>query len=184
MILTRASDDDLPEVAALVNAAYRGDGATEGWTTEAAYIAGQRTDVGALRRDLSAQPAALLLVWREAAAGPIVACVWLEPAGEGIWYLGMLTVRPDLQDRRLGRTLLRTAEAHAASLGAVRVQMTVVNVRDTLIAWYERRGYRLTGEQRPFPYDAPQFGTPLRPDLAFVVLEKELEGEDGAPEPR
>jgi ribosomal protein S18 acetylase RimI-like enzyme len=174
MNLTPASSHDLPEVAALVNGAYRGAGAQRGWTTEAGYIDGQRTDADALRSDLAAQPQSELLVWRDQTGGPILACVWLEPAGQGTWYLGMLTVRPDLQDRRLGRTLLDAAEAHSASLGALRVQMTVVNVRDTLIAWYERRGYRLTEETRPFPYDEPQFGTPLRPDLAFVVLEKTL----------
>ena len=50
--------------------------------------------------------------------------------------------------------------------------MTVVNVRDTLIAWYQRRGYALTGETKPFPYDDKRFGTPLRDDLYFVMLEK------------
>ena len=54
------------------------------------------------------------------------------------------------------------------------IEMTVINIRATLIAWYERRGYRLTGETRPFPYGDDRFGTPTRPDLAFVVLEKPL----------
>jgi hypothetical protein len=52
--------------------------------------------------------------------------------------------------------------------------MHVINVRDTLIAWYERRGYHLTGETHPFPYGDNRFGTPLRADLTFVVLEKQL----------
>jgi hypothetical protein len=52
--------------------------------------------------------------------------------------------------------------------------MTVVNVRDILIAWYERRGYKLTKEIRPFPYGDERFGRPLRDDLYFVVLEKDL----------
>ena len=52
--------------------------------------------------------------------------------------------------------------------------MTVLHVRDTLIAWYQRRGYTLTGETKPFPYDDNRFGTPLRDDLYFVVLEKHL----------
>jgi ribosomal protein S18 acetylase RimI-like enzyme len=86
----------------------------------------------------------------------------------------MLTVRPDLQDRQLGRGLLEAAEAHAAARGARRVRITVVNIRDTLIAWYERRGYVLTGETEPFPYGDLRFGEPQRDDLAFVVLEKAL----------
>ena len=74
----------------------------------------------------------------------------------------------------LGRTLLHAAEAVAERKGARRIRMTVVNIRDTLIAWYARRGYDLTGETRPFPYGDRRFGDPLRDDLAFVVLEKAL----------
>jgi hypothetical protein len=52
--------------------------------------------------------------------------------------------------------------------------MTVVAIRDTLIAWYQRRGYALTGETRPWPYEDERFGQPGRDDLSFVVLEKAL----------
>jgi hypothetical protein len=52
--------------------------------------------------------------------------------------------------------------------------MTVITLRETLIAWYESRGYRRTGKSEPFPYGDDRVGTPLRDDLRFVVLEKEL----------
>ena len=91
-----------------------------------------------------------------------------------MWYLGLLTVQPDLQKRKLGRSLLANAEDFARQRGARRIQMSVVNVRDILIAWYERRGYTLTGEMRPFPYGDERFGRPLRDDLYFVVLEKDI----------
>ncbi len=55
--------------------------------------------------------------------------------------------------------------------------MTVVNIRETLVAWYIRRGYSLTGEIEPFPYSDERFGTPLRDDLSFLVLEKSLTSE-------
>jgi ribosomal protein S18 acetylase RimI-like enzyme len=174
MDLTPAKPEELTAVAALVNSAYRGEGSRAGWTTETDYIGGQRTDAETLRADLAGNPNARLLVLRDAPGGPLLGCVWLEPAEPGVWYLGMLTVRPDLQDRQLGRSLLAEAECVAAMLGAQRIQMTVVSVRDTLIAWYERRGYALTGERRPFPYDEPLFGEPKLPDLEFVVLEKAL----------
>ena len=51
--------------------------------------------------------------------------------------------------------------------------MTVIARRRELIAWYERRGYALTGETRPFPMDDPRFGLPREP-LFFVVLRKRL----------
>src|ERR1700678_1397368 len=100
MRLTPAVDSDLDEVAALVNRAYR---AGEGWTHEAGYLGGQRTDPTALRADLAASPEAVLLTARDEPDGPLLGVVWLEPAGGETWYLGMLTVRPDLQDRKLGR---------------------------------------------------------------------------------
>jgi ribosomal protein S18 acetylase RimI-like enzyme len=74
----------------------------------------------------------------------------------------------------LGRTLLAAAEDFAKQRGARRIQMTVVNVRDILIAWYQRRGYTLSGESRPFPYGDDRFGKPTRDDLHFVVLQKDL----------
>jgi ribosomal protein S18 acetylase RimI-like enzyme len=79
-----------------------------------------------------------------------------------------------LQNAGFGRELLGGAEAYAVARGARWMEMTVVQVRETLIRWYERRGYRLTGERRPFPYGDERFGVPLRDDLEFVVLEKDL----------
>ena len=170
MDLRRVNSDELAAVADLVNDSYRGE---SGWTTETGYIEGDRTDAEALRADLAAQPLARLLVASSGDGGPLLGCVWLEPAAPAVWVIGLLTVRPNMQDRQLGRSLLAAAERQAVALGARRIQMTVVNVRSALIAWYERRGYALTGETRPFPYDG-RFGTPKRAGLAFVVLEKDV----------
>jgi hypothetical protein len=54
------------------------------------------------------------------------------------------------------------------------MELTVIAQRVELIAWYERRGYRCTGETRPFPYGDERFGVPLRDDLTFTVLVKDL----------
>ena len=101
-------------------------------------------------------------------------CVFLEPVLGGVWYLGSLTVEPRLQAQGLGRQLLHAAEQWVAQQGARTIRMKVIHVRDTLIAWYLRRGYLLTGETHPFPYGDDRFGIPLRDDLTFVVLEKRL----------
>lgn len=172
MPLYPATAADLPAIAELVNTAYRGD--DSGWTSEGEYMGGSRTDAETLRRDLAANPDARLLALRDGPEAPLLGCVWLEPAGGEDWYLGMLTIRTDLQDRRLGRDLLLAAETFAADSGARRVRMTVINVRTELIAWYERRGYVRTGEILPFPYEDCPFGVPRRPDLSFVVLAREL----------
>ena len=74
----------------------------------------------------------------------------------------------------LGKILLSAAEQWVRDRGGKRIRMHVVNVRDALIAWYLRRGYRKTGESEPFPYGDDRFGAPLRDDLRFLVLEKDL----------
>lgn len=172
--VTIATDADLDAITALVNSSYRGESSRAGWTTEADFLGGQRTDAEALRSDLAARLGAVLLTLRDEPAGELLGSVWLEPRTRDVWYLGMLTVRPELQSRQLGRRLLAEAEAYAASRGAQRMRMSVITVRDTLIAWYERRGYVRTGETLPFPYGDARFGVPLRDDLRFDVLEKPL----------
>lgn len=175
MQLDPAASADLPAVADLINAAYRGDpSGRTGWTHEADHIEGLRTWPEALAADLAAHPGAVLLVLRDGPDAPIQGCVWLKPLGGDAWYLGLLSIRPELQDRKLGRVLLAGAEAWARAQGARRIRMWVVNIRDTLIAWYERQGYALTGETEPFPYEDQRFGRPRREDLEFVVLEKAL----------
>jgi hypothetical protein len=54
------------------------------------------------------------------------------------------------------------------------VKISVLNVREALLAWYERQGYVRTGAVEPFPYDDATVGTPLRSDLALVTLTKTL----------
>jgi GNAT superfamily N-acetyltransferase len=169
MKLMPATDGDLAAVAILVNSSYRGETSRQGWTTEADYLDGQRTNEDRLRADIAAKPGARLLVLRDDGDDAILGCVWLEPAGDNVWYLGLLTVRPDLQDRRIGRELLGGGEDFARGQGARRMRMTVVHLRDTLIAWYGRRGYTPTGETLPFIY-----ADPPRDDLRFVVLERDL----------
>ncbi len=172
VLLQPAGPADLKDVAALTNWAYRGTGEQASWTVES-YLQGERTTAEALKDDLSSKPHGQLLIWRDA-AGTLLGHVWLEPLNCEIWYLGLLSVRPDRQDQKLGRSLLEAAEDFARRGSARRIQMTVINVRDTLIAWYQRRGYALTGETRPFPYGDDRFGRPLRDDLHFMVLERVL----------
>jgi GNAT superfamily N-acetyltransferase len=174
MFLNAAVEADYAETIDLVNLAFRGSGASASWNIEAGIIEGQRLNEALLREELTAKPAAHLLVHRDEANGTLLGTVWLDPGKDDVWNLGLLTVRPDLQNKQLGRTLLAAAEDFAKERGAHRIRMTVVNVRTTLIAWYERRGYALTGETRPFPYGDERFGRPMRDDLRFVVLQKDL----------
>jgi ribosomal protein S18 acetylase RimI-like enzyme len=175
MRLTRAVEADFPEVVELANRAYRGTGAGASWNVEEGIIEGQRLTESLLREDVAARPEAHLLLYRDEAQGTLLGTVWLEPKENGVWYLGLLTVRPDLQDRQLGRTLLAAAEDFAKERDGQRIRMSVVYVREALIAWYTRRGYALTGETEPFPFGDERFGRPLRDDLYFAVLEKSIQ---------
>jgi ribosomal protein S18 acetylase RimI-like enzyme len=168
--LKPASERDYAEIVALTNRAYRQQGPQASWNVED-MIEGERLTDEVLREDLAASPEARLLMWRDE-NGEHLGHVWLEPQEPATWYLGLLTVRPDMQDRKLGRSLLSAAEAYARERGGRRIRMTVVARRHSLIAWYERRGYRPTGERRPWPYHDPRIGRPTVPDLEFVVLER------------
>jgi ribosomal protein S18 acetylase RimI-like enzyme len=76
----------------------------------------------------------------------------------------------------VGRQVLAEAERIARDeWAATNMIMTVIAQRAELIAWYERRGYRRTGETQPFPYGNARYGIPLRPDLVFAVLAKQLD---------
>ncbi|MFH8727087.1 GNAT family N-acetyltransferase [Streptomyces termitum] len=163
--------DDVPVVVALVESAYRGDASRAGWTTEADILDGRRTDPEGVAAVITAPGSVLLLVERD---GAVVACCQLEHRGEAA-YFGMFAVRPELQGAGLGKLIIAEAERRVRELWGVReMHMTVITVREELIAWYERRGYRRTGETSPFPYGDERFGLPRRDDLRFELLVKPL----------
>jgi ribosomal protein S18 acetylase RimI-like enzyme len=170
---TRAATlDDLPALHRLIERAYRGETAKLGWTNEADLLDGQRTDVEELTGILT-DPARIMLLAEEASA--LVACLQLVDEGGGTAYLGMLSVEPERQAGGLGRFMIAAAESEAVTrFGARTLRMTVIRQRPELIAWYERRGYALTGETEPFPLSDERAGLPRRQDLEFVVLAKGL----------
>ncbi|CAN5300213.1 GNAT family N-acetyltransferase [soil metagenome] len=167
-----AVDADVEALHALVTRAYRGNEARLGWTHEADLLDGQRTDVEALSEVVADADKVILMAHH---GGILIGCVMLSRQDDGSAYLGMLSVDPVRQSSGLGRLLLVAAEAEAASRwGADRIEMTVIRQRPELIAWYERRGYALTGATAEFPMDDERFGLPKRRDLQFVVLAKSI----------
>ncbi len=172
LTITAATHGDITQLHALIESAYRGDSARRGWTHEADLLDGQRTDPDALAA-MIADPAQRILVARDGLA--MAGCVAVNDLGNGTCYLGLVTVDPDRQAGGLGRQLIGAAEDVARDLfGARQMEMTVIVQRETLIAWYERRGYQQTGERRPFPYGNVRSGVPRDETLAFVVLARDL----------
>ncbi|MDO9078889.1 MAG: GNAT family N-acetyltransferase [Brevundimonas sp.] len=172
LYIREATADDIPNLHKLIEMAYRGEASRAGWTTEADLLAGQRTDPDDLATILSDPAQRILTAWR---GDNLAGCILLADRGSGCGYFGMLSVFPPMQSLGVGRQLVTAAEAVAkARFGADRMRISVFPQRETLIAWYERLGYRQTGDTLPFPYGNPRFGLPLRDDLYFVVMEREL----------
>jgi ribosomal protein S18 acetylase RimI-like enzyme len=175
-----ASLADAEAITELIESAYRGDVSRQGWTTEADLLDGQRTDVEAVRAALSRDDIRVLIATRDDDrlandAEVLLGCCQIERRPPHSAYFGSFAVRPDRQNLGMGKTLLAAAERTASALWKSRVmEMTVIAQRAELIAWYQRRGYELSGQTRPFPYDNERAGLPRRDDLHFVVLEKSL----------
>ncbi|WP_374355393.1 GNAT family N-acetyltransferase [Thermomonas sp.] len=162
---------DLDAIVDLVTSAYRGDASRAGWTTEADFLDGNRIDAEVLRADIARPRSRVLLAERD---GQLLACAHVSE-DDGAGYFGMFSVVPGLQGGGIGKQVLAECERIAREdwrLPAMR--MTVIDIRDELIAFYERRGYRRTGILKPFPYGDERFGLPQRDDLRFEVLEKTL----------
>lgn len=168
-MITPATLQDVSNLNKLINAAYRGDSARKGWTHEADYLGGIRTDEKQLTAMLQNPNATILKLEEE---NEIVGCVYLEKQNNKL-YLGMLTVNPLLQAKGTGKQLLAASEDFGKQNSCTYIEMTVISYRKELIAYYERRGFELTGETKPFPMNDPTFGEP-KEFLEFVVMRKEL----------
>lgn len=166
-MITKAIAEDAGELNKLVNSAYRGEESKQGWTTEADLLDGTRIDEAALK-DLIQRPDTIVLKYEE--NGVLLGCVELRKEDNKL-YLGMLSVRPNMQSKGIGKKLLIAAEEYAKKLFCVAVKMNVIDGRQELIEWYVRHGYHLTGERKPFIVPDERWGIPKK-TLEFVLLEK------------
>ena len=166
-----ATTADVDAVVLLVESAYRGDASRAGWTTEADLLDGRRTGPDDIEAILARPQSRLLLAERD---GDLVACAHVA-IEEGAGYFGMFSVEPKQQGGGIGKAVLAEAERIACDeWGMATMRMTVIDIRDDLIPFYQRRGYCRTGIKKPFPYGDDNFGLPKRNDLRFEVLEKSL----------
>ncbi|MDI3262314.1 GNAT family N-acetyltransferase [Aerosticca soli] len=166
-----AGPGDIDAIVALVQSAYRGDSGRRGWTTESDLLDGQRTDADEVASIIARPSACIILAERD---GRLIASCQLEQHDDSA-YFGMFAVDPLVQGDGVGSRVLAEAERRAREdWGCRQIGMTVIVQREELIAWYSRRGYRRTGVLKPFPYGDERFGIPLRDDLRFEVLAKDL----------
>jgi len=168
-MITKALLEDIPALTTLINSAYRGESSKKGWTTEAHLLEGKRTDEQEMT-EIFLDSKNTILKFTE--NDTIIGSVLLVEKGHQL-YLGMLTVSPELQNSGIGKKLLAEAENHAKSLGLSSIIMTVISVREELVAWYKRHGYVDTGKREAFP-ESEIHTTVSEVPLEFVYLEKSI----------
>ncbi len=142
-----ATTADIPWIEGLVNRAYRGDSARRGWTHEADLLDGTRVDASLLAEQM-ATPSVTLVVGL--VGDSISGCYHFEQVDASTCYVGMITVDPDLQAMGFGKELLADTVARAKAAGAKELKLAVLDGRNELISYYERRGFKLTGKVEPF----------------------------------
>jgi len=120
-----AEASDAPAIARLVNAAFR---------SERFFIDADRTDPGKVRTLL--EKGKFLMLFED---GMLAGCVYSELRGER-GYFGLLAVDPLRQRSGIGARLI-AAEQHCRSGGCRFMDLTFVNVRQELPAYYQRFGY-------------------------------------------
>ena len=168
-MITIATLEDVSSLNNLINSAYRGESSKKGWTTEANLLEGLRTTEQELK-EIIVNPTNTILKFTNNNA--IIGCVLLIEKEQQL-YLGMLTVSPELQNSGVGKKLLQQAEIHAQKIGLPTIVMTVISVREELIAWYKRNGYVDTGAREPFPASDVHIPISDKP-LEIIVLEKSI----------
>ncbi len=180
-----ATADDVALIHPLVESAYRGEESKLGWTTEAHLISGVRIDTAGLLAKVTDPDGAVLIATcpddstsqNIPETRPVIACCEVVRRTPQVAYFGMFAVSPRRQGSGIGRQVLASAEDYCLQTwGTEKLEMTVISSRQELIGWYQRRGYEVTGETRPFPFEelAKLNSVPLTDDLRFEVLEKDL----------
>jgi ribosomal protein S18 acetylase RimI-like enzyme len=164
----QAGPADVNEIVSLVQSVYRGESSRQGWTTEADLLDGQRTDP-AMIQELMDEPGSVFLLARQ--NGKLMASVLLQRKADHA-YLGMLSVAVLAQNLKLGRRMMDESALYIKKNWRLNeIRITVIGVRRELIGWYERRGFKATGNVFDFPAD-PRFGIPKVPRLDFIEMAK------------
>ena len=133
-----AQIEDAENIASLVNIAFR---------PERFFIAADRTNPEKVR---ALMQKGKFLVAEE--AGALTGCVYVELREEQHGYFGLLAVQPKLQRAGLGSALIAAAEEYCRAAGCRFMDLTIVNLRIELPAFYHRHGYFESGTL-PFPPD-------------------------------
>ena len=148
----KAEISDAQDIAALINSAYRGETSRKGWTTEADILDGARTTTKEVANIIKRDDAFILIGSFNDEIVATICCECQELAFKSTSHFGMIAVKPSLQNKGYGKNLIKAAEAITLrEWRIVGYHMAVISIRHELIAFYERLGYKRTGEFVEFP---------------------------------
>ncbi|KAI8066871.1 acyl-CoA N-acyltransferase [Gongronella butleri] len=172
IIVRQATQEDLAivhEIEKVVNAAYRKEG---GWTGESHLVTGLRMNADDLSKAIldTSDPLYLAI---DTVQGRVVGTVQMrhDPEAPGEAEVGLLSVDHAYQSKGVGGKLVRMCMDEMRRLGNKKAVMHVLEVREELLAWYEKKlGFQRTGELFPFPM--PELL--IDKNINFIVLKKDL----------
>lgn len=168
-----ATPDDVPAITALINLAYGGGTSEKAWTHEGTLFDEARTHDEEVARNLATPGSMFLLGFDN---DQLLASTLLKFEGEA-GYLGLLAVHPDAQSGGVGKQVLAEAERIARERGCTRMTMMVIAThRPELVAYYERRGYALTGRFGQFSRPAVK-AYAEKIGMRLEWMEKPLQGK-------
>lgn len=179
LTIRRATPKDALDIANLINTAFRNDDTTD------VYLSTEHDGI-----DLVSEQSVL----KSLETDNLVVFVGVVPSSDEIVghfslrrkiapststttaWLALFAVLPTTQKRGWGSQLVSHAERFAREeWNAARMEFDVVNTRSQLRAWYEKKGYRPTGNAKPFAYELhPGWQGVLRDDLEFLDYGKSL----------
>lgn len=165
--IRKVKNDDLDQLVALINIAYRSE-SSRSWTTEKYFIAGHRITKQQLNYELEQSLFELFVAENE--LGEIIACIGLTFDKTSV-EIGTFAIDTTVQNLGYGREMLHFVEGCVVRYYPVitRLIMYVLDVRSELIAYYQRRGYQVTGRKKSYPIEAG-VGQPL---VATQLIELE-----------
>ena len=131
-----ATDDDVPALTKLINAAF---------VVEHVAFDGDRVDDLGVRVHMGS---GTFLVAED--SGELAGCAYIETRGDRS-YLGLLSVQPERQGIGLGRRLVAAAEDFARESHSRTMDLRVISPRaEQLLPFYQHLGYQFVRTE-PFP---------------------------------
>ena len=98
----------------------------------------------------------------------LAGCVYAEVRGNR-GYVGLLSLRPTLHGRGLGKRLMGLAEEYLANAGCEVADLRTISARTDLVPMYKHLGYKETGTT-PMPPEIP-----LKIPCHFINMSKPLQ---------